>query len=290
MNETQYDLIIVGCGPAGVSAALYAGRANLKTLVLGGADSALQKAEKIENYYGLSTSLTGAALFEEGLRQIERLGVPLQMEEVTNLDYMEDYLVETEVGNAYHARAVLLCTGAKRLKPQIRELDRFEGRGVSYCAVCDAFFYRGKKVGVLGSGPYALHEVSALLPVAGEVLLFTNGIGRTAEFPQAVRVIDTPIKELRGEGKLAEVLLDNGETLALDGLFIALGTAGASDLARKLGAEVNGTRIVTDENMATMLPGLYAAGDCTGGLMQVATAVSEGAKAAMSAIAYLRNA
>ncbi len=284
-----YDAIIVGCGPAGVSAALYMGRANLKTLVIGEMHSALLKAEKIENYYGLEASKTGKALFECGLKQLDALKVPVLFEQVINIEYMDDYMLETEQGNAYHAKAVLLCTGAKRIKPHIENLEAFEGKGVSYCAVCDAFFYRGKTVGVLGSGAYALHEVNALLAVAREVMLFTNGQTLSASFPPNVKVIEKPVRRLEGEKTLQSVLLDGDEGIFCDGLFIALGTAGASDLARKLGAEIRGAEIVTDEKMQTMLPGLYAAGDCTGGVLQVSTAVAEGAKAALSAIAYLRT-
>ncbi len=289
MSTEKYDIIIIGCGPAGVSASLYAARANLKVLVIGGAESALMKAEKIENYYGMESPLSGKALFENGLEQMKRLNIEQKNEEVTNVAYMDDFQLETDAGGVYDSRAVIICTGAKRIKPKIINMDEYEGRGLSYCAVCDAFFYRKKKVAVLGSGAYALHETAALLPVVDELVLLTNGEKMTAEFPEMIKVIDTPVKELSGEESLQKIILNNGEAVEVSGLFIALGTAGASDLARKLGAQVRGAEIVTDEKMATMIPGLYAAGDCTGGVLQVSTAVAEGAKAALAAIAFLRQ-
>lgn len=288
MNEA-YDIIILGCGPAGVSAALYAGRSNLRTLVIGGNDSALLKAEKIANYYGMEEAPAGKQLFEKGLRQISALKVPRIDEEVTNIDYMDAYSVETGGGETYRSKTLIICTGAKRIKPNIENLTKFEGFGVSYCAICDAFFYRQKEVCVLGSGAYALHELKALLSTAAKVSLLTNGEPLTAEFPENVEIIPDAIASLSGNEVLESVTFKNGKKININGIFIALGVAGASDLARKLGAEVKGNDIVTDENMATMLPGLYAAGDCTGGVLQVSTAVSEGARAALSAISYIRK-
>ena len=163
------------------------------------------------------------------------------------------------------------------------------GHGVSYCATCDAFFYRGKDVAVLGSGEYALHEAQALLPVAKSVTLLANGQPLTAEFPAEVAVRPEKVEAILGEQRVSGVQLAGGETVALDGVFVALGVAGSTALARKLGAEVDGNRIVTDEHMMTTLPGLYAAGDCTGGLLQVAKAVYEGALAGSEAAKALRK-
>lgn len=284
-----YDVIILGCGPAGVSAALYAGRSNLRTLVIGGNESSLLKAEKIANYYGLQDAPTGKDLFDKGIKQLSELKLSRVDEEVINIEYMDDYRVETDKGSEYHARALIICTGAKRVKPNIAQLEKYEGFGVSYCAICDAFFYRQKNVCVLGSGAYALHEVKTLLQTAAKVTLLTNGEALSADFPEEVDILPYPIDSLIGNEALETVVFKNGDKLPVSGMFVALGVAGASDLARKLGTQVDGANIVTDENMATMLPGLFAAGDCTGGVLQVSTAVAEGAKAALSTIKYLRK-
>ena len=170
-----------------------------------------------------------------------------------------------------------------------RLLAGLEGHGVSWCAVCDAFFYRGKDVAVLGSGEYALHEVQALLPVAHSVTLLTGGAPLTAQFPPEVAVRTEVVEAILGEERVTGVQLKDGGTLEVSGVFVALGVAGSTALARKLGAEVNGSRIVVDDHMQTSLPGLYAAGDCTGGLLQVAKAVYEGAVAGTEAAKALRK-
>ena len=142
---------------------------------------------------------------------------------------------------------------------------------------------------VLGSGEYALHEVQALLPVVKSVTLLTNGSPLTASFPPEVTVCPEKVNAILGEGRVSGVELSGGKTVALSGVFVALGVAGSTALARKLGAEVDGNRILVDEHMQTTLPGLYAAGDCTGGLLQVAKAVYEGALAGTEAAKALRK-
>jgi len=282
------DLIIIGKGPAGISAALYAKRANLDVLVIGKDMGALEKAEKIENYFGLERPLSGPALCERGYGQLAALGAQVITDEVLDLSYMGSFQLKGRLKD-YESRALLLATGSKRTEPPIPGLKEKIGAGVSSCAVCDAFFFRKKHVAVLGSGPYALHEAELLLPMAASVSLLTNGNPLTADFPPEIPVIHTPIASLYGENRLAGLRFTDDTELPLSGLFLAVGTAGAVDLALKLGAEIEGNRIVTDENMAASLPGLFAAGDCCGGVLQVSTAVAEGAKAALSIVKWLRE-
>ena len=142
---------------------------------------------------------------------------------------------------------------------------------------------------MLGSGEYALHEVQALLPVVQHVTLLTGGVALTAQFPPEVTVREESVEAILGEERVTGVQLAGGETLEVSGVFVALGVAGSTALARKLGAEVDGNKIVVDEKMQTTLPGLYAAGDCTGGLLQVAKAVYEGAVAGTEAAKAVRK-
>lgn len=160
---------------------------------------------------------------------------------------------------------------------------------MSYCAICDAFFYRGKKVAVIGSGEYAVHEAQVLLPHADMVTLLTNGEPLTAEVPDDVAVCDGKLAAAEGAGRVERVRFADGEVLPLDGLFLAIGTAGSSELARKIGAMLDGADVKVDVHQATNVPGLFAAGDCTGGLLQVAKAVHEGAEAGLSALRYVRS-
>jgi thioredoxin reductase (NADPH) len=182
-----------------------------------------------------------------------------------------------------------MATGTSRSTPKIEGLKEFEGHGVSYCAVCDAFFYRGKNVAVLGDGEYALHEALELLPTAKSVTLLTNQKQPSTFIPNTIKVNTGSITALKGDEVLDSILFNNGSSLNVAGLFIAIGVAGSTDLAKKLGAVTQNGNIVIDENMATNIPGLFAAGDCTGGLLQISKAVYEGAKAGTEVIKYLRN-
>ena len=179
------SIIIIGSGPAGISAALYAVRAGVDTTVLTKGSGALDRAEKIENYYGFAQPVSGAELERRSMENARRLGVQFVTAEAVGLTYTDKLTVET-AGKDYPADAVILATGASRAVPRIPGLAGLEGHGVSYCAACDAFFYRGKDVAVLGSGEYALHEVQALLPVVRSVTLLTNGAPLTADFPPEV--------------------------------------------------------------------------------------------------------
>ena len=282
------NIVIIGSGPAGVSAALYAARAGVETTVLTKGPGALDRAELIQNYYGFAEPISGAELERRGIEGAKALGVQFVTTEAVGLTYTDKLTVETLAGD-FPADAVILATGASRAAPHIPGLAGLEGHGISYCATCDAFFYRGRDVAVLGSGEYALHEVQALLPVVKSVTLLTNGSPLTASFPPEVTVCPEKVNAILGEERVSGVELSGGKTVALSGVFVALGVAGSTALARKLGAEVEGNRILVDEHMQTTLPGLYAAGDCTGGLLQVAKAVYEGALAGTEAAKALRK-
>ncbi|MGX8701902.1 NAD(P)/FAD-dependent oxidoreductase [Caproiciproducens sp.] len=282
------DIIILGNGPAGISSAAYAARAGLDTMVIGRDSGALSKAGEIENYYGFPTPVSGEQLVRNGIDQAERLGVSVVSDEVLGITYDGEFTVQSKQG-AYKAPVVILATGASRKSPGIEGLSRFEGKGVSYCAVCDAFFYRGKAVAVLGDGGYALHEATELLPVVGSVTVLTNGREPSAEFPEQISVNKKEIEALRGDSVLESIAFRDGSTQPLSGLFIALGVASSADFARTMGAETENGRIVVNDRMQTSIPGLYAAGDCTGGMYQISKAVYDGARAATSAIQYLRS-
>ncbi len=284
------NVVIIGSGPAGVSAALYTARAGMDTTVLTKGSGALARAEGIENYYGVPGPVSGAELERRGIEGAKAVGVKFVEAEAVGLTFTDKLTVETLSGD-WPADAVILATGASRTAPPIPGLKALEGHGVGYCATCDAFFYRGKDVAVMGSGEYALHEASALLPLAKSVTLLTGGAPLTASFPSEIAVRTEKVEAILGEeaGKVTGVRLAGGEELALDGVFVALGVAGSTALARKMGAEVDGNRIVVDEHMMTTIPGLFAAGDCTGGLLQVAKAVYEGAMAGNEAAKALRK-
>ncbi|MDD4700024.1 MAG: NAD(P)/FAD-dependent oxidoreductase [Oscillospiraceae bacterium] len=282
------NVIIIGNGPAGISAALYTSRAGQNTTIIGKDEGSLKRAEKIENYYGFAEPITGSSLVSQGILQAKRIGVKFVSDEVVGISYNGKLVVQTK-DNEFTADSVIIATGSSRTTPKIKGLKEFEGHGVSYCAVCDAFFYKGKDIAVLGNGEYAVHEAAELIATSKSVTLLTNGMELNAEVPEGIAVNTKEIESFGGDGVISEVKFKDGTSLAISGVFVAIGVAGSTDLAKKIGAETDGKKIVVDENMATTVPGLFAAGDCTGGMLQVAKAVYEGAKAGTEAIKYIRN-
>lgn len=287
----MYDSIIIGKGPAGISAGLYIKRANGKVLIIGKDGGALEKTDKIDNYYGQEETITGKELLVKGIHQAERLGIEVVTDEVIGVEYAEHFIVKTRNGE-YQAKTMILATGTSRKKPGIKGIEEFEGKGISYCAVCDAFFYRNKEVAVLGSGDYALEEAKVLLPVASNVTVLTNGnslVQNRSDAIEDLKVNEKKVRELRGNQVVEEIVFEDNSTLSTNGVFVAIGIASSIDLAKKLGVIINGNDIVVNENMQTNVPGLYACGDCTGGLLQIAKAVHEGAIAGLSVVKEIRK-
>ena len=282
------NIVIIGSGPAGVSAALYTARAGVDTTVLTRGPGALDRAEGIQNYYGFAAPISGAELERQGIEGAKAVGVKFVATEAVGLTYTDKLTVETLDGD-YPADAVILATGAARAVPRIPGLAGLEGHGVSYCATCDAFFYRGRDVAVAGSREYAPHEEQGPPPGAVTVTLPVNGAPPAAQVPPEGTVRPGTSARVPRAAKGNRDQLAGGEVVELAGVFIALGVAGSTALARKIGAAVENNRIVTDGKMQTTVPGLYAAGDCTGGLLQVAKAVYEGALAGTEAAKALRK-
>lgn len=281
------NLIIIGSGPAGVSAALYAKRANIETEVISLDKSSLKIAHKIDNYYG--SSLSGEELFQKGLDQLKDFDIPLHNEQVIAIEWNEDFIITTDK-NTYQAGAVILATGAYRNTPAVRNIKYYEGKGLSYCATCDGFFYRKKRVAILGNGEYATHEAEYLSNLTQELTILTNGKEVLDANLNNYKVITTKIKELVGTERIEKIIFEDDSEIEVDGMFVAEGVAGSADLARKLGVLVDqNNKIEVDENMMTNIPGLYAVGDATKGMLQVSKAVYEGALAGTDVIKYLKN-
>lgn len=283
----EFDVIIIGAGPAGVSASLYTVRANKKTLIIYEDLSSLEKTDRIDNYYGFENGISGKDLYENGIKQAKNLGVLVKKEEVVKIEQSGSDLynfVVTTSKNTYSSKVVILATGNKKNKPKITGIERFEGKGVSYCAICDGFFYRNKEVAVIGNGNYAVSETNDLINVVKDVTILTNGEKAPNFRADNVNIETRAIKEIIGNDKVEEVELEDGTKIKVDGVFIAQGVAESTDFAKKLGALTNKDKIVVNEKMQTNIKGLFACGDCTGGLLQVSKAVYEGAIAGLEAI------
>jgi thioredoxin reductase (NADPH) len=289
----MYDIIIVGKGPAGISASLYTARANLKTLVIGKGDNALKKAEKIENYYGFSQPIRGKDLLSEGEKQAARLGVQIVENEVISIEKNDFFEVLTP-DNSYASKSVLMSTGQPLKKVRIENLELFEGKGVSYCTTCDGFFYNNLKVGVVGYKDFVVHEAIELESYTKDITIYTNGkklelSEQYAETLKRFKVSTKEIYRIDGGEFLQKIFFKDGTSEDIDGLFIAYESPSSVDFARKLGIIVDNNSIVVDKNQQTNIDGLFAAGDCTGGFKQIATAVGQGALAGKKIIEYVKS-
>ena len=284
----MYDVVIIGSGPAGISASLYTLRANLKTLIVGSIEkSAMYKAHKIDNYYGFEEGISGGELLVSGKNQALRLGAEFLEDEVLSIGLDEVFRLKTS-NKEVLAKSVLLATGQVRKKADIKNLDEFEGKGVSYCTTCDGFFYRDLEVGVVGSGDFALEEARTLLDFTDKVTIFTNGKewnDETCEF----KVNTAKISNLLGGDFVSEILFEDGSKQNIDGVFVAGESASGADFANKMGIDFFDNAIKVDNNQQTNIKGLFAAGDCTGGFKQIATAVGQGALAGKNMISFIKS-
>lgn len=289
----MYDVIIIGRGPAGISASLYTKRANLKTMVIGKHDSALLKAEKIDNYYGFSNTVSGKQLLQEGEKQAIRLDVEIIDDEVIAIEKQDFFEVSTSNAN-YTAKAVLLATGQPQKKVKVGNLEKFEGKGVSYCSTCDGFFYNNLKVGVLGAKDYAVHEAIELETFTKDITIYTNGAplelsDRFRDEAKKFKLNSRAILKIDGSDFLQRIHFEDGTSEDIEGIFVAYESASSIDFARKMGIIADGNSIVVDRYQQTNLDGLFAAGDCTGGFKQISTAVGQGAMAGRKIIEYIRS-
>ena len=273
-------LIIIGAGPAGISAALYAARGNLDPLVLNYGPGALEKAEKIENYYGLEQPLSGQELYERGLEQARNLGVRILEAQVLGMGGFDTFEVHTTEGT-FEAESVILATGGKRKTPSIPGIKELEGKGVSYCATCDAPLYRGRTVAVIGFGQKEEEEAAFLAEVAEKVYYFPMYKG---DIHAAVTVVREKPEAILGEEKVQSVRTAARE-YPVDGVFVLRESILPEHLLK--GLQLEGNRVVVNLNMETNIPGCFACGDLAGKPYQYIKAAGQGNVAALSAVEYL---
>jgi len=285
----MYDVIIIGAGPAGISASLYIKRGNLNPLVIYNDKSSLEKTEKIDNYYGFENGIDGKKLYEDGIKQAKNLDIDIRNEEVIKIEFAEEGYSVTTSKNKYNAKVIILATGNKKNTPNIKGIKEFEGKGISYCAICDGFFYKDKNVAVIGSGNYAISETNDLINISKEITILTNGNKAPEIRAENVKVNEKEIREVRGNTRVEEIEFADNTKLKTDGIFIAEGTAGSLEFAKKLGIITRNNKIIVNEKMETNVPGIYACGDCTEGLLQISKAVYQGTVAGLEVIRYLKN-
>ena len=277
-----YDVIIIGKGPAGLSAALYTTRGKLITLIIG-KDSSLSKAKTIENYC-CSESMSGEDLIAKGVEQANSFGASIIDEEVVAIKNKDDVFVVSTNESDYEARSILISTGKEKLRIPIKNINKFEGKGVHYCVACDGFFYSNSKVGLIGYTDYAIHELRELEAITQKITLFTNGNelqinNENLKYlkEKNININYDPIDSIEGEKFIEKLVFKNSTKEEIDGLFIAYGSASSVDFARNLGIDITNNNILVDDDQKTNIDGIYAAGDCTGVFPQIAIAVGQGA-------------
>ena len=286
----MYDVIIIGAGPAGISAGIYTKRAGANVLVLYYGSSELKKAGRIDNYYGMVNGISGEELYFNGIEQAKNLEIELMEKEVLDIDINEDFTFEVNTTDEkFSTKSIIIATGNKKIRPNINGLAEYEGRGVSYCAICDGFFYKSKSVAVIGNGTFALNEASSLESIASGIRILTNGEDIVDNDLNKYEIDKRKISKIYGEGKVESIEFEDGEKLNIDGIFIAQGIASGLNFAKKLGIVIENDSIKTDENMKTNIEGIFACGDLTGGLLQVNKAVYEGAKAGLGAVKFIKE-
>lgn len=285
----MYDVIIIGAGPAGITAGLYTHRGNLKTLIIHNGETSLEKANKIENYYGFENGITGKELFFQGIKQAQNIGIDVKKEEVIKIEIEEKHFKVKTNKNEYSSKTIVIAMGTKKKTLQINGIKKFEGRGISYCAICDGFFYRNKDVAVIGNGDYAISEVNDLLPVVNKITILTNGKNAPDVRSEKVEINNKSIKEIFGHEKVEKIEFSDGTNIDINGIFIAQGTADSIDIAKKVGLVLENDKIKVNENMETNIKGIFACGDCIGGILQISKAVNDGMRAGLSIIRFLRE-
>ncbi len=300
----MYDIVIVGAGPAGLTAAIYARRADKSVLVLerGTFGGQMTMSPKIENYPGFC-QISGNELAEKLVEQALNLGAEIDMQEVTSINKSDAGIFTVSCADVdFMAHTVIIATGSKHRMLGLPREDEFVGDGISFCAVCDGAFYANKTVAVIGGGNSALQEAIMLSDSCEKVYIVQNLDLLTGEEKLAAIlrerdnveiILGHTVKEIHGVDTFGGIVIKNAENgektrLDLDGMFVAIGQVPENEQYKNLTALSDRGYIVSDENCLTDTEGLFVAGDCrTKNIRQISTACSDGATAALAACRYL---
>jgi len=301
----MYDIVIVGAGPAGLTAAIYARRANKSVLLLDKATfgGQITYSPKVENYPGFE-SISGSELADKMVAQALQLGADVEIEEVNEIIDGEIKLVKTLDGNTYEAKTVIIAGGAKHRHLGLPNEEKFIGDGISFCAVCDGAFYTNKTVALIGGGNSALQEAILLSETSKKVYVVQNLDYLTGE-PKLQEILakrgnveiitGAVVSELVGETELSSIIIEfskdgSKRELQIDGMFVAIGLEPENEAFKNVADLDKLGYIDSDEACLTKTPGIFTAGDCRKkAVRQVATACADGAVAAISACRYLDN-
>jgi thioredoxin reductase (NADPH) len=295
----HFDLVILGTGPAGLQAAIHAARTKVSVLVLGrDVKSSLWKAH-VENYCCMG-GVSGEELLKQGVEQAQNAGAKFRDSDVLKTEQGPDgFTIQTEDGGEILARTLIMAMGVSRNRLGVKGEKALLGKGVSYCVDCDANFYKGARVAVVGNESAAVSGALTLLFYAKEVHLIADNLTVSEKLKHQVENSDvilhtqSKVAEILGESEVTGIRLENGTELPVDGVFIETGAKGAVELAATLGVQLDTEKfqyIETDKNQQTNIPGIYAAGDICGPPWQMAKAVGEGCVAGLAAAKFAKKA
>ena len=293
---TTYDVAIIGTGPAGLSAAINLKLHNKEILWLGARNlsTKVEKSEKIANYPGMGY-ISGKDLIGKFEAHAEEMGLEITEQMVTAIMPMGDIFMLSAGSDVYQTKAILLATGAAAAKGFDGE-EEMLGRGVSYCATCDGFLYKGKTIAVFCGDERFEHEVDYLAELADKVYVASayvggkygkNGSGAEGENAEKIELLAKPMKQITGGLKASGIVLTDGTQIDVDGIFCLRNSIAPTTLLK--GLELDGAHIIVDRGMNTNIKGVFAAGDCTGRPYQIAKSVGEGNIAAHTIVEYLAD-
>ncbi len=303
MAEESFDVIILGGGPAGLTAGLYTARHGLETLILEGRQVGGRSwgSHRVENYPGFPDGISGTELMERFIAQTTRFGAEIREETVVGLSVFGDQKLVQTRGGVYQAKALVIATGIQKKQLSIPGEMEFKGRGVSYCAICDGPFFKDKAVAVVGSGREAVEDALKLVDVASIVYAIPGAKGYSEDVEELNELMNHPkiriiegavLTSIGGEMVVTHVVLDHEtiDRLDVDGVFVVSENVATTDLMREAGVETDeGGCILADRHQKTSLDGVFAAGDCVCGGMQVVIAAGEGGMAGLSVLRYVRS-
>lgn len=296
-----YDVIIIGGGPAGLTAGIYAGRRGLKTIILSEAlGGQMAMAHWVENYPGID-SMSGLELAEKMKKQAQKFGCEFKTEKVVGLDLKGEIKKVRTTEKEYSAKAVILATGAHSRKLEIEGEDKFIGRGVSYCATCDGPLFKGKKVAVVGGSDCAVNVAVYLSEVASETCLIHRRDRLRAEEANQKKlkkakvkiILNSCIEKIQGDKFVKKIVIKDVNTdkrteLAIDGVFIEGGEIPTTEIVKAAGVDIDEKNFIkVNDKFETNIPGVFASGVVTGAFSQIVIATSQGAETATNVYLYL---
>lgn len=297
----MYDIVIIGCGPAGMTSAIYAARSNKKVLILekesiGGQ---MASAPLIENYPGFS-SISGSELANNMFEQVSNLNVDFEIEEVTNIIDGDTKKVITDSGE-YETKSVIIATGSKYRLLGLENEENLIGSGIHFCTACDGFFFKDKVCAIIGGGNSAIINAITMSDICSKVYVIQNLPALTCENAlldtlkeksNVEVIVNSTVKEIIGENKLESIKITTGNVdkeIKLDGMFISIGLVPQSDFVKTI-LKTNKYGYIESTNCVTDIPGIFVAGDCRDkAFRQVTISTSDGTVAATEAINYLNN-